>query len=102
MDSLTLTLTQLELIVGAAFFGGVGVAHVCHAIIRAALTAPLTEPEPEVIVIERPPRRTAPRLPARARFATPLPILSPAQWARQSFDDPRGVRLAVQIGAGPS
>ena len=91
----------------AAFFAGVGVAYVCHAIIRAALYGPLVDLEPDVIVVPaetptRPAIRRIRRVPARRRFTTPpvpVPAVSPAQWARRSFDDPRAVRMSILIGA---
>lgn len=95
--------TIVEILVAVAFFAGIGVNQVCLAIFRAVFTAPylpeLADPEPEVIVVEKI-RRHAPRLPARQRFASPLPAVSPDQWARQTWGDPSRVRLAVTIGAG--
>jgi len=108
MTTVTLTLTQLEAISVAAFFCGVGVAYVCHAIIRAALYAPLAdldleqEPADQPAPAQAPIRRVRRAARPRRRFATtpiPVPALTPAQWARRSFDDPRAVRLLVQIGA---
>lgn len=101
MNTLTFTAPQATLLVTLVFLAGVGAATICHAIVRATLTVPFVGPEAEVIVVEAP-RRRPPALPARQRFTPPpvLPALSPAQWSRRSFDDPRAVRLAVQIGAG--
>ena len=121
MNQLTFTLAQATLLVTVAFLAGVGAAAICYSIIRAALVESLTEPlahwlahsvatttaepqaEPEPVFAPVPARLRAPaKTLARTRFIAPLPavVLSPAEWARRSFDDPSKVRLAVQIGAG--
>lgn len=79
MNTLTFTAPQATLLAALVFLAGVGAATSWR---QEAGTKRATVAS------------------ARARFATPLPAvaLSPAQWARRSFDDPSGVRLAVTVG----